>query len=318
MLRKEDLLKEISDNLSILEVSLQNRSDMRLYDENILAESFFASFLNIMYDYNLINLNTGNKNHISIDLGDKSKRVTYQVTTTKTSEKIIDTIEKFIGNSWYNDYDELFILIMGKKQKKYNHVNKRYPQIDPKKILNFDPDKHILDFPSICLELPNLSINKLEELVILIRAEFKNKCALSYSDIHKQSDSEALQEYREFFDRPALQDSFNCEGNFTAFETALTELIELLKNGSVKQEPIAKPIKWFENQSIKKELDNIYEQIRSLRQLYVKYKNKGEIDPERNQAKFKSMYTYQTFDSSKKDIIDRLNQILIEVKIDTI
>ncbi|MBE9106260.1 SMEK domain-containing protein, partial [Nostoc cf. edaphicum LEGE 07299] len=88
--------KKISDGLAILEFSLENRGLIGLFDQNIVAQSFFAKLLNIIYGYDLINLDTVDKNSPGIDLGDNYRRIAFQVTSTKTSAKF----RKRCGNFW--------------------------------------------------------------------------------------------------------------------------------------------------------------------------------------------------------------------------
>jgi hypothetical protein len=87
MFKQEELLKNITDSLAVLEISIRNRGILNLRDQNIIAESFFAKLLNIIYGYNLINLNSIEKNCPAVDLGDINKRIFFQVTSTTNRKK---------------------------------------------------------------------------------------------------------------------------------------------------------------------------------------------------------------------------------------
>jgi hypothetical protein len=96
ILNQEDLIKKIEKSLTILEVSTRNRTRLNLNDQNVMAEPVIAKLLNLIYGYNLVNLNIGKKNSAAIDLGDKRNKIAVQVTSTNTRRKIQDTINKLV------------------------------------------------------------------------------------------------------------------------------------------------------------------------------------------------------------------------------
>ena len=117
MLIREEYLKKISDFLAEIEVKVKNRSILRLFDQNVIMETFFAEFLNAIYDYRLENLNFIPANNDSIDLGDKENRICYQITSNGKNTKVQNTIDGFRENEWGKEYDTLRLLIVGAKQK---------------------------------------------------------------------------------------------------------------------------------------------------------------------------------------------------------
>lgn len=117
MIKKEMYLKDIADNLALLSREVEILNCVNFYDINIVAEDFFAELLNLIYGYNLKNLNVVEKNAIAIDLFDEKKRLCIQVTSDNSSEKIKETIHKFIEKLNYSKYDRLVVLILTKKKK---------------------------------------------------------------------------------------------------------------------------------------------------------------------------------------------------------
>ena len=158
---------------------------------------------------------------------------------------------------------------------------------------------------------------KIIDLSNLIDEEFHCK-GLQEGQIQHQNDSDALKEYRAVFDRPALLDSFQTEANYQDFEDALKELIQLLKTGSIKTGLVAKPSHKFDDKSLEKDLDNLYKKINALRQLYVTFRNNGEINPETNSTNFTSNDTPRAFNDLKQDVIHTMNLILIKNNINQI
>ncbi|MDH2345143.1 SMEK domain-containing protein [Bradyrhizobium sp. SSUT77] len=64
----------------------------------------------------LTNLNRKQKNFPGIDLGDDHDRVAFQVTSSTTLEKVKFTVRQFMDRAYYNTFDELFILVLARKQ----------------------------------------------------------------------------------------------------------------------------------------------------------------------------------------------------------
>ncbi|MDB9316974.1 MULTISPECIES: SMEK domain-containing protein [Cyanophyceae] len=306
MLKREKFIKNISDHLSWLEISTRRRVKMRLLDQNILAEDFVAKLLNIIYDYNLTNLNTINKTSIGIDLGDLDKRVCFQVTYTSLKgqrEKIKDSITKFIDEKLNQQFDCLKFMFLAPKQQKFRK------SFDTKNLFKFEPSEDVLDLDDLISKLPFISDEKLEELSVLIDKNLTN----DYSNdklILQQSDIETIKIYRSIFDRPALQDPFQQEGNYQDFENALTDLISLLKKGYIENRLVAKSIHEFQDKTLESELNDLYHKVRALRNLYITYKRIGEIVPEKNISTFKSSDTSDAFNKLKQDVIETMNVIL--------
>ncbi len=191
MLKQEQLIKNISDNLGILEYTTRNRGLIGLVDQNIIAESFMAKVLNIIYDYNLVNLNNI-KNCAAIDLGDYNKKICFQVTYTcegQSRRKIKQTIATFIENESYKNFTCLKFLFLGPKQQNYK-------AFDTQNLFEFNPLKDVLNLQDLIKELRGLSSEKIIDLSNLIDNEFHNNKDLIENHVQQQSDNDALKEYR--------------------------------------------------------------------------------------------------------------------------
>ena len=187
MLAQEDLQKRICDFLGILEYSVEYRGAIGLLDQNLILQSFIAKFLNIIYGYDLINLDRDGHKYPAIDLGDSYRKVAFQVTATKTPRKIEETIEIFIRQKQYENFSHLKFLILGRKQNKYSEVFNTYNLFD------FNPQTDILDLKDIVRQLPSLSLDKLLRLSYLIDSElsgtviFKTTYQILHDSHHQDS-----------------------------------------------------------------------------------------------------------------------------------
>ncbi|MCE7568191.1 SMEK domain-containing protein [Aliivibrio fischeri] len=153
MITKGKLVGDIIDALSQIQSNMETRSGLHLYDINTYCEEFSKELLNLTYGYNLQNLNQSRINEPGLDLGDTGKRVSYQVTATKTSQKVNDTLEK-ITNEQLKSYDRYIIFILGKKQTSYT-IN------IPVKV-SFCDKNDIVDFNDILTDIFSLKLDRLE------------------------------------------------------------------------------------------------------------------------------------------------------------
>lgn len=114
MITRGYLIGQIIDELTTLSNQVKSRTLLGLTDLNIFLEDFFKDILNITYDYNLKNLNTERSNNPGVDLADSSELIAFQITSTKSSEKVNKTLEKVVNSG--SQYNQIIILILQDKQ----------------------------------------------------------------------------------------------------------------------------------------------------------------------------------------------------------
>ncbi len=169
-MKREEYLKIIADSLGILVYQVKMRNTINLYDINIIAEDFYKDLLNIVYDYNLYNLNTVDKNAPSIDLADDKEKLSIQITSDNTSTKIKKTIEKFIEKKQYQKYDKLKVLILTEKK---NYRTK----FDTKNLVEFDSNKDVWDYTDLMKDIRGLSDTKLKQVSEFLDTQVNNNIA---------------------------------------------------------------------------------------------------------------------------------------------
>ncbi|WP_242289189.1 MULTISPECIES: SMEK domain-containing protein [unclassified Bacillus cereus group] len=140
-----DYASKIAFRLNLIEAKIKTDNRLNFTDNNIRAEKYFAGLFNLIYGYNLKNLNKKIRNTPGIDLGDKKVKICYQVTSTNDKKKIDESIKKFEKYEWYKDYDRLNIFIIG-TAKKY------------RKLLPCNAELVIGDIPWIREEIEDLPI----------------------------------------------------------------------------------------------------------------------------------------------------------------
>lgn len=157
---KTDLIKEITNNLAFSSKSTALENVIGLFDSNRVAQDFFSELFSLIFEYaNLQELDklNGVVNYPAIDLGDENAKIAFQITTRKDSEKIKNTIEKFIKNNLYNKYNRLVVFIIGEKP----NYRKTF---GTKNLFSFDKEKDIWDDNFLIKEIDKLDIKKLEEI----------------------------------------------------------------------------------------------------------------------------------------------------------
>lgn len=149
--------EEILMYLSVLRYIFKSRSKRRLYDLNKKAEPFFRRLINLIYSWNLKDLDTIQANYPAIDLGDEVKRVCVQVTAENNSRKIKYTINKFVEKKLYKSYKRIIILILTEK-KNYT------ANFDTGGAFSFDKANDIIDIDDLLSQIDNLDIESLENI----------------------------------------------------------------------------------------------------------------------------------------------------------
>lgn len=92
---REKYIKIITDKLAYLSSLIKMRNASNLTDISIILEQDFCGLLNLLYDYELVDMNR-NGNYPVIDLADLRNRIAVQITAQKKRHKIVKTIHDFI------------------------------------------------------------------------------------------------------------------------------------------------------------------------------------------------------------------------------
>lgn len=162
---REKYFKQISDTLALLSRQVENRNSQQLYDIDIFAEDVFKGLLNLVYGYELVNLNIQKKSMPAIDLGDKISKVAVQVTAENSSSKIKETIDKFTEMKFYDEYKRLLILIVNKKKNYHGEFENRS--------LYFKTE--ILDIDDLLTHIRELETPLLEKIANFLENELQSK-----------------------------------------------------------------------------------------------------------------------------------------------
>lgn len=130
MIKKKDIYDRIVHELSIYVNDIESKAVNNLLDDNVFSEDFIKDLLNTCMGWNLINLNTETNRFPGIDLGDIERSIGVQVTSTKTSKKVLDSLDKVVSNNVDKDYNEIYFFVLGRKQNSYSIDFSQYDTLD--------------------------------------------------------------------------------------------------------------------------------------------------------------------------------------------
>lgn len=154
----------ISDKLSTLAYRIMLSGKLNVLDLHIHAENFYRDLFNLVYGWNLVNLNEVSQNEEAIDLADSTNKILVQVSATSTKKKVDTSLAK-IDAAQFRDYTFKFISIA----KPADNLRKHIYQI-PEGIL-FDPKNDIYDMKSLLVKIHSLEIDQYERVYEFIGKE---------------------------------------------------------------------------------------------------------------------------------------------------
>ena len=166
MLSRGHYIGKIVDDIAGLKYQVKSRNKLNLTDLSNFTENFFKELLNTVYGLNLNNLNQEQANNAALDLGDKNLKKAFQITTTITSTKIIDTLTK-ITPEQLAIYDSIKVLIVGEKQGSYTIPDDLITKV------GFDVKSDIIDLDDLLKDIMVLDSDPLEALYNQFSREFR-------------------------------------------------------------------------------------------------------------------------------------------------
>ena len=239
MLSHPIYIERISDYISRLKKYFKNIASNGLTDGLKYAEPFVQGLLNLVYDLELESLNASKKNFPGVDLGDKKRKIAYQVTATNTKRKIEQTFEKCERNGIFQFYEKIKFFIITEKLPEYSlsstYVNK----------YGFNYKEDIIDFDDILNKIISFEIGALkyihsyvennfastqDDLIFLeqhldeyvlrtLSSEHSKKISSVYVDIYSKSTSE----YDCIGIEVSEEEDFKYNNSFFSYENSSTD-----------------------------------------------------------------------------------------------
>lgn len=168
--------KKAFDNISrILAISRYDIEQHQLIADlslNIHGENWFRDIFRFVYGESLNNANYGQRSFPAVDLVDKTNKIAYQITTTRTKEKVEDTLNK-LKKTDYKDFKvKIFFLL---KKAKFKKETVDYF----KEIYSIDVDDYLYDYTDLLKDIDQLETNQIIEL----NRRFFSTTSEKYTDV---------------------------------------------------------------------------------------------------------------------------------------
>jgi len=207
--------EKISQFLSIIKTNIENDNINGYYNINRKMEDIVAKLLELVYGYDFINTNDIYPNYPAIDLADNKRRISVQVTSDNSIEKINRTFEIFVNSEekLKDKYDRIiFFMIKGK-----------LPKYDGRKIkskgINFNKYTDIMDYSDIIRVIDDYTNEKLYPIANFLENQYVSKLVRKISQIKKENREDVIDNYIE---RKVIQlgknDYFNRENRKKLYE----------------------------------------------------------------------------------------------------
>lgn len=257
---------DIEERLQTLSTRIKAKGRLNLLDIHNHSENFYLHFFNLIYDYELENLNHENLNVPSIDLLDKKNKIIIQVSATSTKQKIESSLSKDLLKK-FSGYTFKFISI---SEDASNLRTKKYQ--NPYDII-FTPKSDIYDIGSILNDIRIKEIDEIKEIHDFIKKElgveisqvkFDSNLATIINILSKEEWDES--------DNTLNVNSFEIEKKITVND--LKNKSDLIKEYSVYHAKLDQKYSEFDSMGVNKSKSV----LASIRKLYLDHKNKKDAD----------------------------------------
>jgi hypothetical protein len=144
------------------------------FDINSVTEDFLVPILRVVFDCpQLKNQNEIQQNFPSVDLGCRESRISFQVTTDASSDKIVKTLDKFREHSLEKTFDRVYVLTITEKQSSYaaHSLNNAISALP----VPFNPSEDIFDVHDILSRIQRMETSKLERIEAYLASEFTRR-----------------------------------------------------------------------------------------------------------------------------------------------
>ena len=153
-MNRDIYVTKIKTLLNILKGEIKDSGKLNLLDINVHAEDFYRDLLNLIYCWQLQNMNQWNQNAAGGDLWYDDGKIVIQVSSTATKDKIQSSIDKLSAEQ-FAGYRFKFLRIDG------DVIKLRKESYDTHDDIAFDPSVDIIDISTLLKDIIHLGIDSL-------------------------------------------------------------------------------------------------------------------------------------------------------------
>ncbi len=168
-MNRDTYFTAINQSLTGLAMQIHVNGRLNLLDLHVHSENFYLHLFNLIFGYNLENLNILNTNIGGIDLVDHTRKIVIQISASDTKHKIESALSKV--PTQFHGYRFLFIPIVADASELKDLLQAK-PYKNPYKMI-FNPTGDIFDVAHILRYISSFPIDKLEEIHLFLKKELK-------------------------------------------------------------------------------------------------------------------------------------------------
>ena len=154
---------KIKTLLNILKGEIKDSGKLNLLDTNVHAENFYRDLLNLIYSWQLQNMNQWNQNASGGDLWYDDGKIVIQVSSTARKDKIQSSIDKLSAEQ-FAGYRFKFLRIDGDVIKLRKELYNTHDIV-------FEPSVDIIDISTLLKDIAHLDIDRLKKVCELCEKE---------------------------------------------------------------------------------------------------------------------------------------------------
>lgn len=163
-MNRAEFYNYIEERLKTLASRIDCRGKLNILDYHVHSEYFYRDFFNLLYGWQLEDLNEKKQNIEAIDLFDDTNKIIIQVSATNTKAKIEGALSKPLLRD-YSGYTFKFISI-AKSVEKLREMTYSIPQG-----ISFNPQADIYDVDSVLRGINSLGIDNMKSVYDFIKKE---------------------------------------------------------------------------------------------------------------------------------------------------
>jgi hypothetical protein len=166
-MNRQQYFNSIENKLNFLAFRIEMRGRLNILNLNLHSENFYLHLFNLLFGWELQNLNVVKKNAAGIDLIDATNKIIVQVSATATKQKIESALAKDLSK--YKDYAFKFISISK------DAANLRTKTFSNPHNLTFSPAEDIFDTSSLLKFIYSMDINQQKGVYEFLENELKSE-----------------------------------------------------------------------------------------------------------------------------------------------
>lgn len=250
----------INFKLSLLAFRIELNGGLNLLNEHVHAEDFYLHLLNLIFRWNLENLNISGSNAAGIDLIDTKNKIVIQVSATATRQKLESALSKKRPQYDNDDYSFKFISI----SKDASHLRNSEKAYNNPYNLKFVPSQDIFDVLYLLKVIKSMHIEQISAVYEFCEKEFKsvpesNKIETNLASIITILSKENWNNITFDFETDPYEIDRKIEQN------GLHEARVTIEDHAVQQHRISKIYREFDNQGANKSLSI----LNGMRRIYL-------------------------------------------------